>query len=171
MYCDKCGNQLQNGDSFCRKCGRPIPSVSSRQSVRFRNPQTTIPTTNKSRKPQISIALVIVVLFICYKIFMAVAPIVNTSYVIDTACTEIKREVYNSYGEIPHVQGEILYQNRPYYIVKVTYILDDTRIKGSYACRILAYRKSNSTCMSYTYEMPYTYDYNIEELKTMWGID
>lgn len=81
-------------------------------------------STNNATKPNyFSIIFLIVVLVFCgYKYVWSK---VNTSWVVDAACTEVKSLVYSDYGEVPSVSGSILYQNVQDYIVVVSYSLGE----------------------------------------------
>ena len=127
-------------------------------------------TNGTATKPNyFSIILLIAVLVFCgYKY---VWPKVNTSWVVDAACTEVKSQVYSDYGEVPSVSGSILYKNGQDYIVIVSYSLREFDWDGKVACHVYGYRKSNCYVTGMTQEMSKNYKFNTEELKALWGIE
>lgn len=116
--------------------------------------------------------LILVVLLVIGGIWYF-GPKVNTSWVVDEACTKIKSEVYNDWGEVAQVSGEVIYKKGQDYIVAVQYKLQGSSFQGSYACHVYGYRKNNCYVSSLTTEMPYAYDYedHIDELKALWELD
>lgn len=127
-------------------------------------------STNNARKPNYFsiILLVVVLVFFGYKY---VWPKVNTSWVVDAACTEVKSQVYSDYGEVPSVSGSILYKNGQDYIVVVSYSLREFDWEGKVACHVYGFRKSNCYVTGMTQEMSKGYKFNTEELKALWGIE
>lgn len=116
-----------------------------------------------------SIILVIaVIVFIGYKYVM---PKIDKSWVVDAAIREVKSNVYNDYGEIPNIRGNVIYKSGQHYIVIVKYSLPELDWKGSCACHVYGYRKGNVFVNGMTNELPGDYEYNTEELKAMWGIE
>lgn len=127
-------------------------------------------TNNPEKTPNyFSIILLVAVLIFCgYKY---VWPKVNTSWVVDAACTEVKSQVYSDYGEVPSVSGSILYKNGQDYIVVVSYSLREIDWEGKVACHVYGYRESNCHVTGMTQEMAKGYKFNTEELKALWGIE
>ena len=95
----------------------------------------------------------------------------NVGWAVDAACTEVKRQLINSYGDVATVSGGILYENKPDFIVIVKYEIPELKCKGSIACHVYGYRKGNCYVLSTTDEMPYNYKYSRELMKTLWGIE
>ena len=130
--------------------------------------------TKETRAPKINlgaiIGLVLIMLFLGYKYLL---PKIDTSWVVDAAVAEVKSDVYRDYGEIPSLNGRIIYQDKQNYIVAVTYRIPEYSWKASCACRVYGYREDNVSVIGMTSEMPYDYDYraHLEELKAMWGLD
>ena len=96
----------------------------------------------------------------------------STSWATEKACAEVKSDVYNTYGEIPRVSGNLIYANEPHYIIAVKYELPEFDWKGSAACHIYGYSESNCHLSGMTKEMAYNYDYkaHLDELKAMWAL-
>ena len=116
-------------------------------------------------------AIIMLVVVIGFCVYKYVWPKINTSWVVDAACTEVKSQVYSDYGEIPSVSGSILYKNGQDYIVVVSYDLREIDWEGKIACHVYGYRKSNCYVTGMTREMPDDYRFNIEELKALWSIE
>ena len=127
-------------------------------------------STNTTAKPTASsiIFLIAVLIFFGYKYAW---PKIDTSWVVDAACAEVKSQVYSDYGEVPRVSGNILYKNGQHYIVITTYRLSEFDWEGKIACHVYGYRKSNCYVTGMTNEMPENYHFNTEELKALWGIE
>lgn len=98
-------------------------------------------------------------------------PKIDTSWVVETAVAEVKSDVYKTYGEIPIVEGRILYNNDQRYVVLAKYRLPEFGWEGSCACYVYGYREGNAFVSGMTNEMAYEYPYNTEELKALWGIE
>ena len=129
----------------------------------------TSSNNNGTRPNYFSVILLIAVLVFCgYKY---VWPKVNTSWVVDAACTEVKSQVYSDYGEVPSVSGSILYKNGQDYIVIVSYNLREIDWEGKVACHVYGYRKSNCYVTGMTQELSKGYSFNTEELKALWGLE
>ena len=127
-------------------------------------------STNSKTSPNYFsiIVLIAISVFLGYKY---VLPKIDTSWVVDVACTEVKSQVYSKYGEIPSVSGNILYENGQDYIVVVSYNLREIDWEGKVACHVYGYRKSNCYVTGMTQEMSKGYKFNTEELKALWGIN
>ena len=128
---------------------------------------------NKSKPTINPISLVALILILAFYGMRQFGPKLNTSWVVDEACTKAKSNVYQSYGEIPRISGQIIYQNQQNYIVAVKYSLPDGGWKASCACHVYGYRESNVVVLGTTNEMSYDYNYkaSVEELKALWAID
>jgi len=125
--------------------------------------------SNTESKPNMFslVFLIAVIIFFCYKF---IGPKINTSWVVDKACAEVRSQIYSDYGEIPSVSGKIVYKDGHEYIVVVSYDLHEINWEGKIACYVYGYRKSNCYVKGMTQEMPRNYKFKTEELKALWRI-
>lgn len=130
----------------------------------------TTPVHNQSKKNWTFI-LPIAVLLIGYLIIYI--PRLSTSWTVDEACNEVKSKVYNEYGVIPQVSGELIYKDRPNYIVVVRYEIPEWDYKASRACVVFGFRKNSGFVKGMTSEMSYNFDYeaNLDEIKALWSLN
>ena len=174
-YCTKCGAAISEDSRFCGKCGAEVKS--SGENVPPPNGSFFPKSTNTSataRKP-VAIkwsSLIVVVILVIWGVRYFGSKI-DTSWAVDKACAEVKIEVYNDYGEVPRVSGELIYKDEQNYIVAVKYEVPGWDWEASCACLVYGYRESNCFVSRMTTEMSYNYNYkaNLDELKALWALD
>lgn len=173
-YCTKCGAALADGSVFCGKCGA---KVSDGENFSTSNSNQTKTQTNATAPTRKSVAikwssLSLIVLMVIWGI-RYFGPKIDTSWAVDKACAEVKSEVYNDYGEIPRVSGELIYKDGQNYIVVVKYEIPGWDWEASCACLVYGYRESNCFVSRMTTEMSYDYNYkaSLDELKALWALD
>lgn len=114
----------------------------------------------------------IIIIFVAICTILYFGSKMDTSWAIDKACTEVKSDVYQNYGEIPKISGNIIYHEEQKYIVVVKYEIPRLGWKASCACLVYGYREDNCYVTNMTAEMSYNYNYedNLEQLKALWAL-
>ena len=112
-YCTKCGAAISEDSRFCGKCGAEVKR--SGENAPPPNESYSPKSTNTSataRKP-VAIkwsSLIVVAILVIWGV-RYFGPKIDTSWAVDKACAEVKSEVYNDYGEVPRVSGELIYKD------------------------------------------------------------
>lgn len=125
---------------------------------------------NTQINPGRILSVIATVIAIVFLISRHISPSLDDSWAVDKACTEVKSEVYQTYGEIPSLTGSVLYNKDQHYIVLVKYRVSGWDWEASRVCHIYGYGEDNCHLNNMTKELAYDYSYNIEELKALWAI-
>ena len=169
-YCTKCGAALADGSMFCGKCGAKVNDSENFSASNNTQTNATTPVRKPAAIKWSSLFLIVLVVIWGVRYF---GPKVDTSWAVDKACAEVKSEVYNDYGEVPRVSGELIYKDGENYIIVVKYEVPGWKWEASCACLVYGYRESNCFVSRMTTEMSYDYNYkaNLDELKALWALD
>ena len=185
-YCTNCGNENIDDAKFCVKCGKMIETnqTESIKSKKIYNNKWVKKLLMFILAAYVILCVIAVICGISDGVKRAeeirtegfnntVGTIGRNSWAEDLACKEVKSDIYSSYGEIPNLNGELIYQDGQYYVVIVKYDIPNWNWQGSCACLIYGYSEDNCFLYGMTNELSYDYDYraNLEDLKALWKLD
>lgn len=172
-HCVFCGAPLAHDSKFCGNCGNQAVSnsdFSSLDAAQSADNSGTSSTTSTVRIKWSALIAIVVVLFWGIR---NIGPKIDRSWAVKEACSEVKSDVYNTYGEIAHVSGDLIYRDGQHHIIAVKYSIPEFDWQASCACLVYGYRESNCSVTRMTNEMSYDYNYkaNLEDLKALWALD